>query len=255
MAEVILGHHYRRCGQAALLAKQGITMIKGIALAVPKAGISTAAFHHHWREVHAPLALRITQLRRYVQSHRKPLAVPGFDHVPYGGVAEVWFDDLASLENLKHNPEYMHGAQADEANFIDTAQLKFLATREHVFIDDIDIKQDTVVTKAIFLLRRRPGMSVAAFQDYWISGHAPQIPRDAGILRYVQCHQLAETYAAGEPAYDGVAELTFADDAAFLAYWNSPRIQAIFGADAPRFLDGAHCTAFLADDHRVRWPA
>ena len=222
---------------------------------MPKAGISTAAFHRHWRETHGPLALRITTLRRYVQSHRKPLAVPGFDQVPLGGVAEVWFDDLATLQDLPNNPQYINAAQADEPNFIDTAKLQFLATREHVFIDAIDIQADTALTKAIFLLRRRPDMSVAQFQEYWINGHAPQIPRDAGILRYVQCHQLPQTYAAGEPAYDGVAELSFADDAAFLAYWTSPRIQAIFGADAPRFLDAAHCTAFLADEKRVRWPA
>lgn len=230
-------------------------MIKGIALAVPKPGLSDEAFHRHWREVHAPLALRIREIRRYVQSHRKPLAVPGFDNVRYGGVAEVWFDDLAGLHALPGIPEYIAGAQADEPNFLDMSELKFLATREHVFIDEVDIKKDTALTKAIFLLRRRPDMSVAQFQDYWINGHAPQIPRDAGVLRYVQCHQVAESYADGEPAYDGVAELSFADDAAFLAYWTSPRIQAIFGADAPRFLDGANCTAFLAEENRVRWPA
>lgn len=230
-------------------------MIKGIALVVRKAGLCAAAFHRHWREVHAPLALRIHQIRRYVQSHRKPLAVPGFDNVPYNGVAEVWFDDLAGLYELPNIPAYISGAQADEPNFLDMSELKFLATREHVFIDDIEIKQDTPLTKAIFLLRRRPDMTVAQFQDYWITGHAPQIPRDAGILRYVQCHQVPESYADGEPPYDGVAELSFADDAAFLAYWTSPRIQAIFGADAPRFLDGAHCTAFLAEENRVRWPA
>ena len=230
-------------------------MIKGIALVVPKAGISTETFHRHWRETHGPLAMRITSLRRYVQSHRKPLAVPGFDNVPFGGVAEIWFDDLATLQDLPNNPQYINGAQADEPSFLDTSKLKFLATREHIFIDEIDIKQDTSLTKAIFLLRRRPDLSVAQFQEYWINGHAPQIPREAGIVRYVQCHQLPETYAAGEPAYDGVAELSFADDAAFLAYWTSPRIQAIFGADAPRFLDGANCCAFLADENRVRWPA
>lgn len=229
-------------------------MIKGIALAVPKAGMSAEDFHRHWRDIHAPLALRIHQLRRYVQSHRKPLAVPGFEAVRYGGVAEVWFDTLAALQELPAIPEYINGARADEPNFLDMAELKFLATREHVFIDEIDIDKDTPLTKAIFLLRRRPDMSVAEFQDYWINGHAPQIPRDAGVLRYVQCHQVPESYAAGEPPYDGVAELSFADDAAFLAYWSSPRIQAIFGADAPRFLDGAHCTAFLAEENRVRWP-
>lgn len=230
-------------------------MIKGIALAVPKPGLSAEAFHRHWREVHAPLALRIHALRRYVQSHRKALAVPGFEQVPYGGVAEIWFDTLDDLYALPNMPEYVAGAHADEPNFLDMSALKFLATREHVFIDEVDIKQDTPLTKAIFLLRRRPDMSVAQFQDYWINGHAPQIPRDAGVLRYVQCHQVPESYAAGEPPYDGVAELSFADDEAFLAYWTSPRIQAIFGADAPRFLDGANCTAFLAAENRVRWPA
>ena len=84
--------------------------------------------------------------------------------------------------------------------------------------------------------------------------HAPQIPRDAGVLRYVQCHQIPETYAESTPAYDGVAELWFADHASFLNYWTSPRIQKIFGDDAPRFLDGATCTAFLAQEYRVRWP-
>ncbi|MBK8958246.1 MAG: EthD domain-containing protein [Proteobacteria bacterium] len=230
-------------------------MIKGIALAVPKAGMSAEAFHRHWRDVHAPLALRIHQIRRYVQSHRKALAVPGFDEVRYGGVAEVWFDTLAALHELPAIPEYIAGAQADEPNFLDMAELKFLATREHVFIDEIDIKKDTPLTKAIFLLRRRPDMSVAEFQDYWVTAHAPQIPRDAGVLRYVQCHQVAESYADGEPPYDGVAELSFADDDAFLAYWTSPRIQAVFAADAPRFLDGARCTAFLAEENRVRWPS
>ena len=230
-------------------------MIKGIALAVCKPGLSSEAFHRHWREVHAPLVLRIREMRRYVQSHRKSLAVPGFDNVRYNGVAELWFDDLAGLYDLPNIPEYQSGAQADEPNFVDMTELKFLATREHVFIDEIEIKKDTSLTKAIFLLRRRPDMTVAEFQDYWINGHAPQIPRDAGVLRYVQNHQVAESYADGEPPYDGVAELSFADDEAFLAYWTSPRIQAIFGADAPRFLDGANCTAFLAEDNRVRWPA
>jgi hypothetical protein len=37
-----------------------------------------------------------------------------------------------------------------------------------------------------------------------------------------------------------------------MAYWLSPRIQQIFGDDAPRFL-GEGCTGFLAEEHRVRW--
>ena len=228
-------------------------MIKGIALVARKPGMSEADFHRHWREVHGPLGLRIAALRRYVQSHRKAPPVPGFEQVPYDGLAEIWLDDLAAMDAFHTDPTYLEGARADEPNFIDMDKLQFLATTERVMFEEIEVRQDTRLTKAVFLLRRKPGMSVAEFQDYWVKGHAPQIPRDMCVLRYVQCHQLPETYARGEPPYDGVAELSFADDDAFLAYWTSPRIIEIFSADAPRFLDGARCTAFLVDEYRARW--
>jgi uncharacterized protein (TIGR02118 family) len=229
-------------------------MIKGIALAVRKPGLSDDTFYRHWREIHGPLPRAIKNLRGYVQCHRKPTAVPGFDDVPLDGLAEIWFDDLTALMNLPNDPDYINGAQRDEPNFLDMTKLVFLATREHVLIDEIKIHKTTSLTKAIFLLRRRPDLSVAEFQDYWLNQHAPQIPRDAGVLRYVQSHTVPESYVDSAPPYDGVAELSFADDTAFLNYWNSPRIQAIFAADAPRFLDGAGCTAFLAQENRVIWP-
>ena len=229
-------------------------MIKGIGIIKKKADISSADFHNHWRDVHAPLGLQIKGLRRYVQSHRGDGVVPGFENCTIDGAAEIWFDDLATMANLANEPTYINGAKVDEQNFINLDEIIFLATREHVIIPGPKIERDTPLVKAIFLLRRRPDMSVAEFQDYWIKAHAPQIPTDAGIVRYVQCHQAPETYAEGTPAYDGVAELSFADFAAFEAYWTSDRVQAIFSADAPKFLDAANCTAFLAHENRVLWP-
>ena len=70
----------------------------------------------------------------------------------------------------------------------------------------------------------------------------------------MQCHQAPETYADSTPAYDSMAELSFADYAAFVTYWNNDRIQAIFATDAPRFLDPSQCIAFLAEETRVLWP-
>lgn len=229
-------------------------MIKGFALIAKRADLDTAAFRRHWCEVHGPIALSIKTLKRYSQSHRSALPVPGFDHVPYDGAAEIWFDSLKDLQDMPNNPDYINGAQADEPNFIDTAKLKFVATQEKVVIDSAPITRETRWAKAIFLLKRRPDLSVEQFQDYWLNGHGPQIPRDAEVVRYVQCHTLAQTYGGAEqPAYDGVAELWFATEASFLAYWNNPKIQQIFADDAPRFL-GDGCTAFMAQEHRVRWP-
>ncbi len=229
-------------------------MIKGFALIPKKEEISRDQFHKHWEEVHAPLAQQIKVLRRYVQSHRIAEPVPGFDQFPYEGAAEIWFDDVDAIAHLGDNPDYINGALADEPNFIDQSKLRFLATREEVVIPGPKIERDTPLLKAIFLLKRRTDLGVSEFQKYWLEGHAPQIPRDAGILRYVQCHQIPETYETDTPAFDGVAELCFADLAAFNAYWNSDRVKAIFAADAPRFLDGENCVAFLAEEVRVIWP-
>jgi uncharacterized protein (TIGR02118 family) len=229
-------------------------MIKGIGIVTKKPGLSDEQFHNHWRDVHGPLGLKINGLRRYVQSHRSRHDFPGYEQCPFSGVAEIWFDDLESLQNLRDEPSYINHAQADEPNFIDTSALIFLATREHVFIEGPKIEKDTALLKAVFLLKRRQDMTVEEFQDYWINVHAPLIPRDAGIVRYVQCHQAPETYAAGTPAYDGVAELTFNDMTGFEAYWLSDRIQKIFAADAPMFLDGENCAAFLAEETRMLWP-
>ncbi len=69
-----------------------------------------------------------------------------------------------------------------------------------------------------FALRRLPGMSLAEFQDYWLTRHGPLVASfatDLRVARYVQTHRLdipanaAAQAARGpmEPEYDGVAEL------------------------------------------------
>ncbi|MEM7542981.1 MAG: EthD domain-containing protein [Pseudomonadota bacterium] len=225
-------------------------MIKGIATVKKKAGMADDEFHRYWRQTHGPLALRMSVLRRYIQSHRTTDVFPGFENCDYDGVAEIWFDDLQTLRGLPDDPEYANHAMADEPNFVEMDALSFLATTEHVFIDEAADAAPKI--KAIFLLKRLPGMSVSDFQTYWREQHAPQIPRDAGVLRYVQCHQMPEQYEGEEPLFDGVAELAFADYQAFMDYWTSERIQAIFAADAPKFLDAEGCTAFLAQEYHLR---
>ena len=227
-------------------------MIKGIATVKKKVGMENDEFHRYWRKTHGPLALKMSKLRGYVQSHRSDESVPGFEECPYDGVAEVWFDDLETMQSLSQDPEYVENAMRDEPNFADLESLKFLCTEERLIIDDPQPASEKPPVKAIFLISRKDGMSVSEFQDYWFSEHAPQIPRDAGVARYTQCHQVQSTYETGSPAYDGVAELSFRDIDAFRDYWLSDRVQAIFAADAPRFLHPEKCTAFLSIENRLR---
>jgi uncharacterized protein (TIGR02118 family) len=95
-------------------------MIKTIGLLTRKDGWTHAQFMKHWVEVHAPLALAVPGLRRYVQNHiegeRTRPDIPA-TAVEIDGVAELWFDDQAALEAAARTPE-MKALHADGAKFI-----------------------------------------------------------------------------------------------------------------------------------------
>src|SRR5262249_26068419 len=83
-------------------------------------------------EVHGPIAKKVPQLRRYIQSHRIPFA--GADST-YDGAAEVWIDNEAAMADLRQSPEYLKGALADEFNFIDMNRVEWLVTNDRVILD------------------------------------------------------------------------------------------------------------------------
>jgi uncharacterized protein (TIGR02118 family) len=95
-------------------------MIKTVSLLVRKASMTHEQFMKHWIEIHAPLALAVPGLRRYVQSHiledRKRPDVPPLD-VEIDGIAELWYDDRESLARALASPEGK-ALYADGALFI-----------------------------------------------------------------------------------------------------------------------------------------
>lgn len=104
--------------------------------------------------------------------------------------------------------------------------------------------------RLVFLLRRREGMSLAEFQEYWRNEHGPLVASHRSrlnVLRYVQVHALddpmdtamAETRGGMEPRYDGVAELWWEDEAtlaAALASDGGRRAAAELLEDEQRFI-------------------
>jgi uncharacterized protein (TIGR02118 family) len=72
------------------------------------------------------------------------------------------------------------------------------------------------MVKGLFFARRKPGMSVQAFHEYWRSKHADLTRNSPHIRRYVQSHTLLSSYgnpnmpyAESEPRYDGMATMWF----------------------------------------------
>ena len=105
--------------------------------------------------------------------------------------------------------------------------------------------------RLVFALRRRPELSRAEFQDYWLNQHAPLVASfatDLKILRYVQSHtmddpgNLAAQQARGdmEPEYDGVAELWWASEKELTENLAEPAAQSAGAAlleDEAKFID------------------
>jgi uncharacterized protein (TIGR02118 family) len=123
--------------------------------------------------------------------------------------------------------------------------------------------RDEDVIRLVFLLRRRPELSVLEFQRYWREEHGPLVAshgRHIDVLRYVQVHTLddpvnramAEARGGMEPPYDGVAELWWENRdklAAALAAEAGQRAAAELLEDERQFIDLAASPLWLAHEY------
>ena len=114
-----------------------------------------------------------------------------------------------------------------------------------------------------FVLRRKPDISRAEFQQYWREVHGPLVAKSStalNILRYVQVHtlddpindQLAEARGGMEEPYDGVAEVWWPNRAALTSTFENAAGQAAaqeLVEDEARFIDLAHSPLWFAYEY------
>ena len=174
--------------------------------------VSEADFHEHWRTVHREHALRITSIRRYVQLHRTAQHLPGFAPSIYDGVPEVWFDDFDAVAGLAQDPNYTEYAAQDEPTFIDMARMASVPTTEEIRLPGPPVRPDTARVKGLLLVRKRDDIELDEFTTWWRVRFSPLIADTVpGLTRHVQCLAVPAAYVGGSPAYDGVAEMWWAD--------------------------------------------
>ncbi|MDJ0687499.1 MAG: EthD domain-containing protein [Xenococcaceae cyanobacterium MO_188.B32] len=223
--------------------------IQSFGLLTKKRDLSDEQFHYHWREVHGPLGLRtLPVVKRYVQNHRIPGEIPGFRPAPYEGVSETWFDKLEDALNLPQSKEYLEGLYLDEPNLIE-GNTGFMMTRERVVLAGPKIDQDTPLLKALFILKRKQGMSLKDFEEGWQKIYDPINPK-MNLVRYVQCYILPETYEFSP--FDGVAEMWWSDRETFEKSWALPEVQSELD-NWRSLLDEEASVALLIEEARLLW--
>lgn len=104
------------------------------------------------------------------------------------------------------------------------------------------------MVKVLTFIKRKAGMPVDEFQEYWRTRHPDAVAKLPGIRRYVQSHVLPPTYAKGEPVHDGIAEVWADDTDALRAMTKSPAHPALI-EDEARFIDRARMGFIVTEEH------
>ena len=107
------------------------------------------------------------------------------------------------------------------------------------------------MVKLVVYFKRRAGMEVEPFQEYWRTRHAEMASGLPGVRRYVQSHTLLAGYRKGEPVCDGVAEIWFDDVDAIRALQGTDALRAA-QEDVAKFIDRSTMKTLVTDEHLTK---
>ncbi len=221
-------------------------MVKALSFFKRRAGMPVEEFQAYWLARHPDVVTTLPGVRRYVQSHARAAAYQSGEPV-YDGIAEVWFQNTAAMHALRGTAE-LEAVQADEARFIDRSTMGLIITDDHVIKDD---PTPAGAAKGVGFARRKPGMTVEAFQRHWREVHGSLGARVPGLRRYVQSHTRLSGYGRGyDPAWDGVALIWFDDSAALRAATSSPE-WARLRADEENFVAPGAVAFIVTTEHVI----
>ncbi|MET0248194.1 MAG: EthD domain-containing protein [Sphingobium sp.] len=133
------------------------------------------------------------------------------------GIAHLFVPDAATalVLNVKLRAGEVHGRHPQLGNARIIAMP--LVQRFRLGVED-DFGQTPL--RAIYLVKGRDDIGPTGFHDHWRGVHGPLLIGQAGVTRYAQNHRLTDSYDAG-PEFDGLAEMSFPDEAANAVFSNS----------------------------------
>ena len=216
------------------------TAIRTFAFIPKKSGLSDHDFADYWQRIRPRRSGPLAAASCISQSVSRPDAVDGSPQL-FSAVVEAW--------NTPLGPKDVQRAFADLATiyeqaeqFVDIGNILVLSAEEHIVqMGPAHLARDNVL-RALWVVSRKPGMSVEAFQKHWHHTHGPLVPRTPSLVRYVQYHAHPDLQAVGPPRFDGVAELCWNNFEEFHESWRSPQMQEEQFPDMANFLDPTRIT-------------
>jgi hypothetical protein len=226
--------------------------VKVHAFMVKKAGLSDQDFHSHWRDPHGYLAMRVTEIIRYVQDHTFG-ANPRFEGwapLIYQGLPAVWFTDIATATGLHANPDFQE-SHADEENLVERDKLGWLRSTETVVVPGpLPAPGEPERWKLTLLVRS--GGGAEAFPRAIVDVVRDVVNTLPALVRATVSLPRPDQYTDSAPLFDAVLEFAFATRADLEAATASFEQRALPSIE--RLVDPARSSAAWTYEERWIWP-
>lgn len=186
-----------------------------------------------WRQGDPFAGLQKEGVTRYVRGLAVPTEDAALAQRGRIGIAHLFVPDAptALTLNARLRAGEIHGTHPvlGSARIIAMA----VAQRYHLGVED-DFGQTPL--RAVFLVKGRDDIGPRGFHRHWREIHGPMLIGQPGVTRYAQNHRLYDSYDGG-PEFDGFAEMSFPDEAAYAAFGASEPHRTNQMNDLPKSFD------------------
>jgi len=182
------------------------------------------------------------EIKGYIQAR----ALPGQESPAFSGSAELWFDKSSSaLAACVIGVEGLLAEGVEVQSCLSGMERVVMRAAGCIAADRI---------KGVYPFRKKPGMTLEAFQHHWWHTHGPIAALTEEALSYVQIHARADSQETVSPVYDGITEIWWPDIEAAGRAIGSRQMREDQGSDAPNFVDMESISLFFAKEEIVIAP-
>ena len=199
-------------------------------------------FRFKGRDAEDAIRAVFPEIKGYVQAR----ALPGQESPAFSGSAELWFDDSSIATAacvIGIGGLLAEGVEVQSC--LSGMERVVVRTAEYITADRV---------KGVYPFRKKPGLTLEAFQHHWWHTHGPIAALTEEALSYVQIHTRADSQETASPAYDGITEISWPDIETAGRAIGSRQMREDQGSDAPNFVDMESISLFIAKEEVIIEP-
>ena len=199
-------------------------------------------FRFKGRDAEDAIRAVFPEIKGYVQAR----ALPGQESPAFSGSAELWFDDSSiGIAACVIGIGGLLAEGVEVQSCLSGMERVVVRTAEYITADRV---------KGVYPFRKKPGLTLEAFQHHWWHTHGPIAALTEEALSYVQIHTRADSQETASPVYDGITEISWPDIETAGRAIGSRQMREDQGSDAPNFVDMESISRFMAKEEVIIEP-